>query len=146
MHFSFPRVVFKTTTIDWPWYLEKKCVSWLLVCSPEVGALLHYAHMPLKTDTRQKRDRSCTHVPTWWKHWGTHRCAHWSCSVSVHTLIPIIVTDQRNAYSFYLHYRHVAHTVNTWTNQTDTWLCLTYALNHSQLSYPHRLSTSYLQK
>ena len=25
---------------------------------------------------------------------------------------------------------HVTHTVNTRTNQTDTWLCLTYTLNH----------------
>ena len=46
---------------------KKTCVSvWLLVRSSEVGALFHYAHMPLKTDTRQKisGDRSCTHVPT----------------------------------------------------------------------------------
>ena len=47
--------------------LKKTCVSvWLLVCSSEVSVPFHYAHMPLKTDTRQKirGDRSCTHVPT----------------------------------------------------------------------------------
>ena len=46
---------------------KKPCVSvWLLVRSSEVGVPFHYAHMPLKTDTRQKigGDRSCTHVPT----------------------------------------------------------------------------------
>ena len=62
-----PRVVFKITTIDRPWYPEKTCVSvWLFVRSSEVGVPFHYALMPLKTDTRQKisGDRSCTHVPT----------------------------------------------------------------------------------
>ena len=52
-----PRVVFKITTIDRPWYPEKKepCVSvWLFVRSSEVGVPFHYALMPLKTDTRQK--------------------------------------------------------------------------------------------
>ena len=61
---NVPRVVFKITTIDRPWYPEEKnCVSvWLLVRSSEVGVPFHYAHMPLKTDTRQKirGDRSCT--------------------------------------------------------------------------------------
>ena len=76
MHFSVSCIVFKITTINWPWYLEKeeKNVSvWLLVCSSEVGVSFHYAHVPVKTDTRQKikGNRSCTHVLTWWKHWGT---------------------------------------------------------------------------
>ena len=46
---------------------KKTCVSvWLLVCSSEVGAPFHYAHVPLKTDARQKisGDRSFTHVLT----------------------------------------------------------------------------------
>ena len=53
---------------------KKPCVSvWLFVRSSEVGVPFHYALMPLKIDTRQKisGDRSCTHVPTWRKHWGT---------------------------------------------------------------------------
>ena len=41
---------------------------WLLVHSSQVGVPYHYAHMSLKTDTRQKisgdRTVSCTHVPT----------------------------------------------------------------------------------
>ena len=37
---------------------------WLLVRSSEVGVPFHYAHMPLKTDTRQKTsgDRSSLHM------------------------------------------------------------------------------------
>ena len=50
-----------------PCIQKKNCVSvWLLVRFSEVGVPFHYAHMPLKTDTRQKirRDTSCTHVLT----------------------------------------------------------------------------------
>ena len=114
---------------------KKTCVSvWLLVCSSEVGAPFHYALMPLKTDTRQKigGDKSCTHVPTWQKHWGTltnTRTDH--TPYSVHTLTPIIVTNQIKKHLVLFTLPHVTHTVDTRTNQTDTWQCLTYTLNHS---------------
>ena len=89
------------------------CVSvWLLVCSSEVAVPSHYAHMPLKTDTRQKirGDRSCTHVPTWRKHWGTltdARTDHTPSQYIVFTITPIVVTNQikKCIQLFYLHYR-----------------------------------------
>ena len=68
---------------------KKNCVSvWLLVRSSEVGAPFHYALMPLETDTRQKisGDRSCTHVPTWRKHWGTLTDARTDHTPSQHIL------------------------------------------------------------
>ena len=97
---------------------KKTCVSvWLLVRSSEVGVPFHYVHLPLKTDTRQKirGDRSCTHVPTWLTKTLklAHRRAHWPQSVSVHTLTPIIVTNQITKCIVLFTLPHVTHT-QTW--------------------------------
>ena len=55
MRFNIPCVLFKITTIDRPWYPGKPCISvWSLVCSSEVGVPFYYAHMPVKTDIRQR--------------------------------------------------------------------------------------------
>ena len=86
---------------------KKTCVCvWLLVRSSEVGVPFHYAHIPLKTDTRQKdkwRQKlyTCTDMTKTLRH--THRRAHWPHSISVHTLTPIIMTNQiKKCIHFYL--------------------------------------------
>ena len=116
---------------------KKPCGSvWLLVRSSEVAVPFHYAHTPLKTDTRQKirGDRSCTHVPTWRKHWGTpHTETRALTTLRVSTYSHSHYGDEPNKemHTILFTLPHVTHTVNTRTNQTDTWLCLNYALNHS---------------
>ena len=104
VQFNVPRIVFKITTIG---IQKKPCVCvWLLVRSSEVGVPFHYAHMPLKTDTRQKdkwRQKlyTCTDMMKTLRH--AHRHAHWPHSVSVHILTPIIMTNQiKKCIQFYL--------------------------------------------
>ena len=124
-HYNRPTLVSK----------NNNCINvWLLVRSSEVVVPFHYAHMPLKTDTRQKisGDRSCTHVPTWLtktlRH--AHRRAHWPHVLRLSTYSHSHYSDEPNKemHTVLFTLPHVTHTVNTRTNQTDTWLCLTYAL------------------
>ena len=65
---------------------------------------------------------TCTNMMKTLRH--AHRRTHWPHSVSVHTLTPIIVTNQiKKCIQFLFTLPHVTHAVNTRTNQTDTWLC-----------------------
>ena len=100
VHFNVPRVVFKITTIARPWYPKKQpCVSaWLLVSSSEVGVPFHYAYMATTRGTRQKvrGDRSCTHVLTWPKHWGTITYARTLTTLRLSIYSHSHYTDEQN--------------------------------------------------
>ena len=104
---------------------RKKSLLVLFVRSSEVGVPFHYALMPLKTYTRQKirGDRSCTHVPTCRKHWGTLTDARTLTTLRLSTYSYSHYSDEPNKemHTVLFTLPHVTHTVNTRTSQTDTW-------------------------
>ena len=108
---------------------KKTCVSvWLFVRSSEVGVPFHYALMPLKTDTRQKISGDMTKTLM---HAQSQTCALTTLCLSTYSHSHYSDEPNKEMHTVLFTLPHVTHTVNTRTKQTDTWLCLTYALNHS---------------
>ena len=117
---------------------RKQCV-WLLACSSELDNVCCFTmHICQLKQTLDKRcgETGFTHVLTWQKYWCMLTDMHttvlhlytYTTSHNAHT--------QRNACNFICTTYIIYTTCNTRTNQINTWVWLTYALNHTSPGYP----------
>ena len=105
---------------------KKTCVSvWLLVCSSEVGVTFHYAHMPSKTDAKQRYgETEVVHMYQHDENTEGRSQAHTLTTLCLRTYSQSHThyTDEPNKemYTILFTLLHITHTANTRTSQSNT--------------------------